>query len=72
METKKKEKESEKQKQITYTQRKKQTREHQLIRKKHWAYKIKDAYNGVTYLQESGREYKGSDPLFKNLESKSL
>jgi len=63
---------NEKQKQITYTQRKKQTREHQLIRKKHWAYKIKDAYNGVTYLQESGREYKGSDPLFKNLESKSL
>lgn len=70
--TKKNRNENEPQKRIEYSQRKTQTRESSLFRKNHWTNKIKTAYEGLKYLEDSGREFKGQDPLLKNVEGQTF
>ena len=56
------------QRRIYYNERKQNVKGNQLLQADHWAYALRNVYNDLHYLQHSGRDYNGSEDVFKNIE----
>ena len=57
---------------ISYSERKKGRKSRSLITKHHWTQPIKKAYDAFEYVHNTGREYKGSDPITKRIDSQTF